>query len=170
MLFTPSRLGRPRLSYLSVLSYVTTQIIGGVAGALVGFSVHARTPSPAVGAAFTTLGAFTVETIFTFALVFVVMAGFTRSEPASPMAAWCVGMVVFVGAVACGDVSGAAFNPAVATGLAVVDGINHGKGLNILWLYWVILTVLPLNQFINLPFLSRPRVFSAVPSPLVVST
>jgi len=45
--------------------------------------------------------------------------------------------VVVAGAYSSGDVSGGVFNPAVGTGLILVDLFAQGSAINGIWLYWL---------------------------------
>lgn len=59
-----------------------------------------------------------METLFTFLLVTVVLSTATsKAVMGNDFFGFAIGMSVFVGASACGNVSGAALNPAVGLGL-----------------------------------------------------
>lgn len=66
--------------------------------------------------------AFLAEFLFTFALCFVVLNVATaRSTKGNSYFGFAIGFTVLVGAYAVGAISGAAFNPAVALGITVMN-------------------------------------------------
>jgi aquaporin Z len=69
--------------------------------------------------------AFVAEFLFTFALAFVVLNSATSKDTAgNSFYGLAIGMTVMVGAFSVGSISGGAFNPAVALGLAVMKLVN----------------------------------------------
>jgi aquaporin Z len=69
--------------------------------------------------------AFVAEFLFTFALAFVVLNSATsKDHPGNSFYGLAIGMTVMVGAFAVGAISGGAFNPAVAVGLAMMKLVN----------------------------------------------
>jgi aquaporin Z len=99
-----------------VLPYIAAQVTAAAAaGALVivlktGESVTAFAPH-AIG------GAFAAELLFTFALAYVVLNVATvKGVAGNSYYGLAIGFTVLAGAFAVGDVSGGAFNPAVAIG------------------------------------------------------
>ena len=78
--------------------------------------------------------AFVAELIFTFALAFVVLnVATTKKAAGNSYFGLAIGSTVTASAFAAGHISGAAFNPAVAVGLAVM-GLVRGADL---WLFFV---------------------------------
>jgi len=74
------------------------------------------------------------EFLFTFALVYVVLNSATAEGTAgNSFYGLAIGMTVMVGAFAVGDISGGAFNPAVALGITVM-GISTWNNI---WMYLV---------------------------------
>jgi aquaporin Z len=72
------------------------------------------------------------EFLFTFALVFVVLNVATAKGTAgNSFYGLAIGMTVMTGAFAVGNISGGAFNPAVAVGIAAM-GLS---GWSSLWIY-----------------------------------
>jgi len=72
------------------------------------------------------------EFLFTFALVYVVLNSATADDTAgNSFYGLAIGMTVMVGAFAVGDISGGAFNPAVALGITVM-GISSWNNI---WMY-----------------------------------
>lgn len=66
--------------------------------------------------------AFLAEFLFTFALCFVVLnVAVAKATKGNSFYGWAIGFTVLVGAYAVGSISGAAFNPAVALGISVMQ-------------------------------------------------
>lgn len=100
--------------------------------------------------------AWVAELFWTFILVVVILCvGFPsqKSQKGNQFYAFAIGMVVMGGIVCTGTVSGAAFNPAVATGLAASYCFTNppdekscgGTALKFLWIYW---TACPFGGFL----------------------
>jgi aquaporin Z len=125
---------RGKSTWSDAIAYWVAQIIGAiVAGVLVLFIKGSATPAPhaplepqyTYSVAAQLLGEF----LFTFALVFVVLnAATAKGTDGNSFYGLAIGFTVTVGAFALGPVSGAAFNPAVATG-AVVMGLAKAANL-----------------------------------------
>jgi aquaporin Z len=78
--------------------------------------------------------AFLAEFLFTFALVYVVLNTATAEGTAgNSFYGLAIGMTVMTGAFAVGDISGGAFNPAVALGITLLGIANWSN----IWLYLV---------------------------------
>jgi aquaporin Z len=78
--------------------------------------------------------AFVAEFLFTFALCWVVLnVATSKGTMGNHFYGVAIGMTVMVGAFAVGNVSGGAFNPAVATGITRM-------GLSLWSNYWVLLS------------------------------
>jgi len=72
------------------------------------------------------------EFLFTFALVFVVLNVATaKGTSGNSFYGLAIGMTVMTGAFAVGDISGGAFNPAVALGISIL-GISDWANI---WIY-----------------------------------
>lgn len=146
-----------------VLPYVVAQIGGALAAALLAHLMTGMHPAATPAAARATaalsevlakapdgtvstvkslsptiIDALIVETLFTFALVMVVLnvACTTKCEGNSYYGV-AIGLTIMAGAFAGGAISGGAFNPAVGLGLCTVDAINDGGSLRYVWLYVV---------------------------------
>jgi aquaporin Z len=75
-----------------------------------------------------------VEFLFTFALVYVVLnAATAEGTSGNSFYGLAIGMTVMTGAFAVGDISGGAFNPAVAIGISIL-GISTWNNI---WIYLV---------------------------------
>ena len=74
------------------------------------------------------------EFLFTFALVYVVLnAATAEGTSGNSFYGLAIGMTVMTGAFAVGDISGGAFNPAVALGICIL-GISDWANI---WIYLV---------------------------------
>lgn len=123
---------RGRCETRDVLPYMISQIAGAALAAVVVKFLRAGTVvtalSPAVGPALV------AEMLFTFALVYVVLNVATaKGTSGNSFYGLAIGMTVLIGAFAVGDISGGAFNPAVAVG-ATLMGLSAVSNI---WIYLV---------------------------------
>ena len=130
---TLGALVRGRTSLPDAVAYWIFQVVGALAAA--GAVKYLR-----AGAAITPIApdvgpAFLAEFLFTFALVYVVLNVATSKDTAgNSFYGLAIGFTVLTGAFAVGDISGGAFNPAVAVGLAALGIVSPVSNL---WLYLV---------------------------------
>ena len=112
--------------------YIASQVLGAIVAALlVPLAKGAPVSNPMVLGIVPTLLA---ESLFTFALVWVVLNTATSKDTAgNSNYGLAIGATVMVGAFSVGAVSGAAFNPAVAIGICVLK-ITSWSGV---WIYLV---------------------------------
>lgn len=110
---------RGHLDSKDVLPYWLFQLTGGIFAAIVvkflraGVAVKALVP--AIGPALV------AEFLFTFALVYVVLnVATSKGTAGNSFYGLAIGFTVLVGAFAVGDISGGAFNPAVAVGITIM--------------------------------------------------
>jgi aquaporin Z len=121
---------RGRCDTKDVAPYMISQIVGaGIAAGAVKF-LKAGAPvtamSPAVGPALF------AEFLFTFALVFVVLnVAIAKGTSGNSFYGLAIGMTVMTGAYSVGNISGGAFNPAVAIGISVM-GLSAWSNI---WIY-----------------------------------
>jgi aquaporin Z len=108
------------------------QIMGAVLAALVvkflkgGAAVAPLQPA--------TVPALLAEFLFTFALVYVVLNVATaKGTSGNSFYGLAIGFTVLVGAFSVGNISGGAFNPAVATGISVL-GLSSWQNI---WIYLI---------------------------------
>lgn len=121
---------RGRCSGKDVIPYWISQIIGAaLAAAAVKFlkaGAEVTAMAPAVGPALV------AEFLFTFALVYVVLnAATAKGTAGNSFYGLAIGMTVMTGAFAVGNISGGAFNPAVAVGISTM-GLSAWSNL---WIY-----------------------------------
>ena len=112
--------------------YMIAQIVAGVLAALAvkflkgGAEVTVMQPA--------TLPALLAEFLFTFALVYVVLnAATAKGTAGNSFYGLAIGFTVMVGAFSVGNISGGAFNPAVAAGISVM-GLSAWPNI---WIYLV---------------------------------
>jgi aquaporin Z len=113
--------------------YLVAQVIGAlVASIAVAFLLgHGSSAAPST---VTVAPVMLAEGLGTFALVYTVLNVATApATSGNSFYGLAIGFTVFAQAVAVGKVSGGAFNPAVAIGVAVL-GLANGANL---WMYWL---------------------------------
>jgi len=123
---------RGRTTVPDAVGYWIAQVLAAIAAAAAVKYLRADatiTPiAPAIGPALL------AEFLFTFALVYVVLNVATSKDTAgNSFYGLAIGFTVLTGAFAVGDISGGAFNPAVAVGISVLGISPWGN----LWLYLV---------------------------------
>ncbi len=124
---------RGRVKAADVLPYMIAQVIAGLLAAVIvtkflraGVGVTPLVPKmgPALVAEF----------LFTFALVYVVLnAATAEGTSGNSFYGLAIGMTVMVGAFAVGDISGGAFNPAIAVAISAMDMVSWSN----IWMYLV---------------------------------
>jgi aquaporin Z len=113
-----------------VVPYMVFQIVGAVLAALVVNFLKAGAPVTALQPA--TMPALLAEFLFTFALVYVVLNVATAKDTSgNSFYGLAIGFTVLVGAFSVGNISGGAFNPAVAAGISVM-GLSSWPNI---WIY-----------------------------------
>jgi len=101
--------------------YILSQIVGGVLAGICTIVLRGKgivvSPGEGVG-----LGqALAAEILFTFALVLVILnVATSKDHPNNSFYGIAIGFIVCAGAFSVGDISGAAFNPAVALGHNII--------------------------------------------------
>jgi aquaporin Z len=124
---------RGKLKAADVIPYWIAQCVAAAVAAIVVSKILragvAVTPiAPKLGPALL------AEFLFTFALVYVVLnAATAEGTSGNSFYGLAIGMTVMTGAFAVGDISGGAFNPAVAIGISIL-GIS---AWNNIWIYLV---------------------------------
>ena len=115
-----------------VAPYMTFQVIGALLAAVaVKFLKTGAAVAPLQPA---TAPALLAEFLFTFALVYVVLNVATaKGTSGNSFYGLAIGFTVLVGAFSVGNISGGAFNPAVAVGISVM-GVSSWANL---WIYLI---------------------------------
>lgn len=123
---------RGKCEAADVAPYMVAQIVGAVlASFAVKFLKSAAAITPLQPA---TLPALLAEFLFTFALVYVVLNTATAKGTAgNSFYGLAIGFTVLVGAFSVGNISGGAFNPAVAVGISAM-GLSSWSNI---WIYLV---------------------------------
>jgi aquaporin Z len=123
---------RGRTSIPDAVAYWIVQVFGAVAAAAA--VKYLRADATITPIALSVGPALLAEFLFTFALVYVVLNVATSKDTSgNSFYGLAIGFTVLTGAFAVGDISGGAFNPAVAVGISVL-GISPWPNL---WLYLV---------------------------------
>ena len=119
-----------KLEKRDLLPYCAAQLAGAVVATLAARAILGQTFAPAPAPQATTLAAWLVEILFTFALALVVLNTATHPKTAgNSYYGLAIGFTVGVGAIAGGPISGGAFNPAVGVGPALVHAAAGGGTL-----------------------------------------
>lgn len=118
--------------------YLVAQLVGGFAGAYVGWWLTGRSTPIAPGAGVPVAQALLAEVLFTFLLALVVLnvAASSKTE-GKGFYGLAIGFTVVAAALAAGPISGGAFNPAVGIGLTLSHMMNGGGAVDQIWLYIV---------------------------------
>src|SRR5947207_4079552 len=123
---------RGKVKAADVVPYIVAQILAATAAATAvkflraGVDVTPIAPKVAP--------ALLAEFLFTFALVYVVLnAATAEGTSGNSFYGLAIGMTVMSGAFAVGDISGGAFNPAVAVGISLLGISSWGN----IWIYLV---------------------------------
>jgi aquaporin Z len=123
---------RGKLKAADAVPYIVAQLLAAaVAAATVKFlraGIDVTPIAPKIGPALL------AEFLFTFALVYVVLNSATaEGTSGNSFYGLAIGMTVMTGAFAVGDISGGAFNPAVAVGISILGISSWGN----IWIYLV---------------------------------
>jgi aquaporin Z len=122
---------RGKLQSADVVPYWIAQLAGAAVAALLVNKVL-RAGVPVTPIALHVGPALLAEFLFTFALVYVVLnAATAEGTSGNSFYGLAIGMTVMTGAFAVGDISGGAFNPAVALGICILGISDWGN----IWIY-----------------------------------
>ena len=123
---------RGRCETKDVVPYWVAQMAAGIVAALVSVWLVGKSGTPMEIK--NVPAAFVAEFLFTFALAYVVVNSATaKATSGNSFYGLAIGMTVMVGAFAVGGISGGAFNPAVAVGVAVMKLVSFSQ----IWLHLV---------------------------------
>src|SRR5580765_7593871 len=121
---------RGKLKAADAVPYILSQVVGAALATVVVKFLRAGVDVSAITVK--TGPAFLAEFLFTFALVYVVLnAATAEGTSGNSFYGLAIGMTVMTGAFSVGDISGGAFNPAVAIGISML-GISNWSNL---WIY-----------------------------------
>lgn len=121
------------MSLRRAAAFIVTQVVAAAAAAGVVAWAIGKTFTPTPNPSVSPSAAFACEFLFTFALVFLIfhVAVSPRQQPNSYYG-FAIGGMVMAGILAVGPISGASFNPAVATGTALVNTVVNRGPLDVL--------------------------------------
>jgi len=140
---------RGRCQWNQLIPYWVAQLVAGVAASLVAVYLVGKSGSPMEIKNMPV--AFVAEFLFTFALVFVILNSATSKDTAgNSFYGLAIGMTVMAGAFSVGAISGGAFNPAVAIGLAVMKLVNFAD----IWIHIVAELVAAIGAALTFKFLN----------------
>jgi aquaporin Z len=123
---------RGRCDTKDVVPYMVFQCIGAALAALA--AGYLRNKHPEATGTIDAARALLAEFLFTFALVYVVLnAATAKGTAGNSFYGLAIGFTVLTGAFAVGDISGGAFNPAVAVGVSIM-GLSAWSNL---WIFLV---------------------------------
>ena len=143
-----------KLEKRELVPYWVAQLAGAVVATLAALGILGQTFAPAPGPEATTVAAWLVEILYTFALALVVLNTATHPKTAgNSHYGLAIGFTVGVGSIAGGPISGGAFNPAVGVGPALVHAAAGGGTLAHVPLY----IVAPCLGGILAAFVFRPQ-------------
>lgn len=127
-----------KLPARELVPYWGSQLAGAILAALAVRAIVGLTFAPAPSPEASTAGFWLAEILYTFALCIVVFNSATHPKTkGNSFYGLAIGFTVGAGAIAVGAVSGAAFNPAVGTGPALVHAALAGGTLAWVPLYVV---------------------------------
>jgi aquaporin Z len=123
---------RGRCDTKDVVPYWIAQVAAGLVASVVAAWLCGKSGTPMVIS--NVPAAFVAEFLFTFALAYVVLNTATAKGTANnSFYGLAIGMTVMTGAFAVGSISGGAFNPAVAVGIAVMKLVSFSQ----IWIHLV---------------------------------
>lgn len=120
-------------------SYLVAQMLGGLAGASIGYALTGATWMLVPGNLDQLAPAMGVESLFTFALMLTILNVASHSKmDGNPVYGLAIGSMVVAGAYAGGGISGAALNPAVGLSLGIIEALFPGGApAGHMWIYGV---------------------------------
>jgi aquaporin Z len=129
---------RGKLPATEMLVYWAAQLAAGVLAFAVAYLVTGRSAGIHPGAGVPVVRALAVETIFTAALVLVILnVAFTKATQGNSFFAVAIGFTIAAAIFVGGPISGGAYNPAVGFGATVGSALFGGGGWSDLWIYIV---------------------------------
>eukprot|EP01103_Thecamoeba_quadrilineata_P004255 TRINITY_DN13962_c0_g1_i1.p1 TRINITY_DN13962_c0_g1~~TRINITY_DN13962_c0_g1_i1.p1 ORF type:complete len:247 (-),score=39.28 TRINITY_DN13962_c0_g1_i1:183-845(-) len=131
--------GGNKISWSRALLYILSQIVASIVAAAISYGISGFTFSPEPGSKYSIPPTLAVEFLFSFALVLVVlMVSTTRALDGNQFYGLAIGFTVLSGGFTTAGISGAAFNPALATGTMLIDLLSPPPyRIQYLWVYWL---------------------------------
>jgi len=130
--------GRGKITLLQSVGYVFSQLLGSLIASLTYWNVLGDTfhlePGPNISVGEAT----SLEMVYTFLLVSVVLnVATTKAQADNSFYGLAIGFTVVAAATTVGGLSGGAFNPAVGFGPVIVDVMQNGPDGHPAWIYWL---------------------------------
>ena len=129
---------RGKIKSNKIFGYMISQVLGALAAALIAYALIGKSfvPSPGIGVAM--WQSILVEVLFTFALCSVILAVATSKKlEGNYIYGLAIGFTLAVGAFAGGNISGGAYNPAVALGPMILKSFLGAQNWNNLIIYLI---------------------------------
>lgn len=127
---------RGKIRASEIVPYMIAQITAAFVAALMVWVITGRTFPITPASTANILPGLLVEFLFTFALALVILN--VATSPATEGNSYyglAIGFTVTGAAFAAGGISGAALNPSVAIGPAIVDAMHGGSAFKHVWIY-----------------------------------
>jgi aquaporin Z len=152
---------RGKLKRVDVVPYWIAQFVGAALAALLTTKVL-RAGIPVTAIAPKTGPALLADFLFTFALVYVVLnAATAEGTSGNSFYGLAIGMTVMTGAFAVGDISGGAFNPAVALGITLLGISSWGN----IWIYLLADLVAAVVAAVTFQLINPPMQITPIATP-----
>ncbi len=124
-----------KLPAKDLASYVVAQILAGLLAFGLGWYITGKTVPIEPGASYDNVKALIVETIFTAALLLVVLnCAVSRKTEGRGFYGLAIGFTIVVAAIAGGPISGGAFNPAVGICATAWNAMQGGGSWSLIWI------------------------------------
>ena len=129
---------RGKIESKNVIGYMIAQIVGAFAASLIFYLVQERTFAPVPAAGVEIWKSILLELLFTFALCSVFLAVITTDKlEGNYIYGLAIGLTVLTGAFTVGNITGGAFNPAVALGPQLMNTLEGGTALSKFYIYFI---------------------------------
>jgi len=130
--------GRGKITFVQSCGYMIAQLAGSFVAALTYWNVLGDTFHLEPGTGISNGEAVSVEFLYTFLLVSVVLnVATTKAQADNHFYGLAIGFTVVAAAASVGPLSGGAFNPAVGFGPVIVDIMHNTDQHTSAWVYWV---------------------------------
>jgi len=128
-----------KITLRDAIGYVLVQNFAAFCASLCCYAITSVTFAPQPDADFSILKTMMVEFFYSFALVYVVLSvATTKSLANNGFYGLAIGFTVTAGGYTTSGISGAAFNPALATGTMIVDMFTGWPfRIAYIWVYWI---------------------------------
>jgi len=129
---------RGKLDLKGTVKYIIAQILGAFTAAFLYYIIKGSTFAPTPGTGIPAWKSILVEFIFTFALALIVLTVATAKKlEGNYIYGLAIGLTVTASAFTGGEISGGAFNPAVALGPMIMDVFQGGSSMANIFIYLI---------------------------------